>query len=294
MHRPGGPLPFDQQDWSQFDFSRWHLDGLQLDSTSAAVADLVQRLFDSAEWRQNFKGTLPALQSQVLNHFQEHTRELQADAAALLKNFEERTANVQKQIAALQERIRGAAAPLPLKAVPDAFQAAIKVATEDARLGLPSLVVRLLDSRERERSLAESVTDLDGNAIVSLPKQTVEELARENTEPTLEILSPEGKSLQRLERGVCPRLNHTETKIVLLPVSPELEPHKAAALQMKTEREERLKNLYAKVDRLKLDHEAMQKSIDCRLEATQMIITELEKGIRSAEQPAGGKAESFE
>ena len=40
MRSPCGPPKFDQQDWSQFDFSRWHLDGVTLDAASAAFANL--------------------------------------------------------------------------------------------------------------------------------------------------------------------------------------------------------------------------------------------------------------
>jgi hypothetical protein len=290
MHSPCGPPQFDQQDWSQFDFSRWHLDGLVLDDASAAVADLAQRLFNSAEWRQSFQGTLPAIQAQMLNHFQERVRALQADLDALSKTFAERTAQIQGQITALQERIQSAASIPPVKAEADTFLAAIKVSSADARLGLPGLVMRLINPREPEKSLIETVTDLDGNAIFSLSNQAVEELVRGEVEPTLEVLSPAGNPLQRLERGLCPRPNQTETKVVLLENSPELESPRAAALRTKTERDERLKNLFAKVDRLKLDREAVQKVINCRLEENQKIIAELEKGTPSTEQPAVQRA----
>jgi hypothetical protein len=64
---PCDPPKFDEQDWSQFDFSRWHLDGLQLDSVAQAIADLTQRLTNSPEWQDNVKATVADLQDVMLN-----------------------------------------------------------------------------------------------------------------------------------------------------------------------------------------------------------------------------------
>ena len=55
------PPKFDQEDWSQFRFSRWHLNGVTLDAAAAAFAGLSERLFNSDAWRQHFQATLPAL-----------------------------------------------------------------------------------------------------------------------------------------------------------------------------------------------------------------------------------------
>ena len=68
-----GPPKFDQQDWSRFDFSRWHLDGVTLDAAAAAFAGLSDRLFNSAEWRQHFQAALPALEREALNFFKGHS-----------------------------------------------------------------------------------------------------------------------------------------------------------------------------------------------------------------------------
>src|SRR4051812_39363330 len=118
------PLGFDPKDWGQFDFSRWHLDGLPLEGTAAAFADLVRRLFDAPEWRQNFRATLPELQAEALNLYRAHNRALEAEAVALAKDFEERTARVRRQAAALRERIQAAGAPPRVQADPEGFPTA--------------------------------------------------------------------------------------------------------------------------------------------------------------------------
>jgi hypothetical protein len=289
MLAPSGPPEFDQQDWSQFDFSRWHLDGLALEDVSTAVAELAQRLFGSAEWRQDFRATLPGLQSRLLEYYKGCASGLQAEAATLTVAFEQRTADLPRAIAALQARLRGAPASPPAPADPVGFQAVIRVATGDAQLGLPDLVVRLIDPREKGTTLVESVTDLDGNAFVSLPGPTVEELTRAKQDLTVEILGPEGQSLQMLAQGLCPRAGQTETKVVVLPRSPDLQTQATAALQLETQWDERLRNLLAKLDRLAKDYQAMQAALSRRLEHNQAIIAELEKekGIQPAGPAAG-------
>lgn len=282
MLPPSRPPSFDPKEWSQFDFTRWHLDGLPLKDASAAIADLAQRLFNSPEWRESFQGILPTVQTGVVDLFKGRSGDLQAEAAELSTTFQERTADLRAQIAAQQEAIRRADAPPTLQASPDAFQAAIRVETKGTHLGLPGLVVRLLDPRAKDTALVESVTDLDGNAVGSVSGPIIEELARQGGELTLEILSPQGKSLRVLEQGLCPRPNQTESKVVVLPASPELEPHRAVAQQIRTQREERLKSLFANLDRLGQDQEALQDGLRRKLEDIQNVISELGKDIPQA------------
>src|SRR4051794_6582829 len=112
MRSPSGPPGFNAQDWSQFDFSRWHTDGLRLESVSAAFADLAERLVNAPEWRQNFQAALPALRPLLLDEFRERGRALEAESAALAQAFQERSVRVREQAAALQDRARRAAAPV--------------------------------------------------------------------------------------------------------------------------------------------------------------------------------------
>ena len=83
MQSPCDPPKFDEQDWSQFDFSRWHLDGLQLDSISQATADLTQRLTNSPEWQDNAKATVADLQGLMLDSYQEDSKRLQEEKSTV-------------------------------------------------------------------------------------------------------------------------------------------------------------------------------------------------------------------
>jgi hypothetical protein len=90
MDSPGSPPKFDQQDWSQFDFSRWHLDGVTLDAASAAFAGLSEQLFNSEEWRQYFQATLPALEREALSFFKGHSQQLRDEQNAVAQDFDRR------------------------------------------------------------------------------------------------------------------------------------------------------------------------------------------------------------
>jgi hypothetical protein len=276
-----GPVEFGDQDWSQFDFSRWHLDGLRLDDPSAALANLAEQLLQSPEWRQNFVGSLPGLKVGVRQYFEQRSEELRAQAAELNDNLEERTTNTRGQITALQERMRNGSAPPVLTADPNTFQLGAKVLSEETRLGLPGLVVRLTHPQQQDRTLAESITDLDGNAVLYLTREQAEELAREKIEATVVVLGPAGKVLHREEQAICPRPNHTETWVASLSALPDLEPHTTMARQINTDRELYLASLNTRIDHLQADHATMQHNIESHLADTKKIID----GITAEQRP---------
>jgi hypothetical protein len=72
------------------------------------------------------------------------------------------------------------------------------------------------------------------------------------------------------------RLNQVETKLVTLQDSPEIAPHKSAALAIRSEWEARVVTLAARVETLKQEREARLHDLDRRLEDNEAIIAELE------------------
>lgn len=275
MHSRCGPPKFDQQDWSQFDFSRWHLDGVTLDAASAAFAGLLERFFNSDEWRQHFQATLPALESEALSFFKGHSQQLRDQKNAIVQDFDKRIAAAQQRNDDSRKSVEAAAAPPVVQASPNTFHLAVKVTAEDSGLGLPNLVVQITDPRNEKFAPLQAVTDRDGNAIVTVPEEIAKELDKRDT--ALEVLSPTGKTLVNLPGAVCVRLNQVETKVVTLPDSPEIEPHKSAALAIRSEREARVATLAARIETLKRDREARRHDLDCRLEDNEAIIAELEQ-----------------
>src|SRR5215471_3972972 len=137
------PPKFDQQDWSQFDFSRWHLDGVTLDAAAAAFAGLAERLFNSDEWRQHFQTPLPEVEQAGLRFFKDHSQQLRDEKSAVAQDFDTRIAAAQKRRDDFRKSVEIAAAPPVVQASSTTFHLAVKVTTEDADLGLPGLAVQI-------------------------------------------------------------------------------------------------------------------------------------------------------
>jgi hypothetical protein len=274
MQSPCDAPKFHEQDWSHFDFSRWHLDGVQLDATAAAIADLSQKLFNSEEWRRQFQGTVPDLQHKVLSFYEQNLRQLGDHRAAVAKDFEER---IEAAESGRSRSVGSVNAPVPLVVEPaqDTFVLAVKVTGRDPHLGLPAIVVRLMDPRTPESALAESVTDRDGNVILSISPDLAKQVDIVHSD--VEVATIPGKVLQKLSGAACIRLNQTETKVISLQDSADIQPNKDAALEFKSEREARAQSIAGKVDHLKLEREARLRDLDCRLQQIQEIITEIGK-----------------
>jgi hypothetical protein len=272
MHSRCGPPKFDQQDWSQFDFSRWHLDGVTLDAVSAAFAGLSEELFNSEEWRQHFQSTLPELEREALSFFKNHSQRLRDQKNTATEDFDKRIAAAQKRSGDFRKSVETAAVLPVVQASPNTFHLAVKATIED--IGLPGLAVQIMDPRNEKTALVQAITDRDGNVILTVPEEIAKEVDKHDA--ALEVLSPAGKTLAKLPGAVCARLNQVETKVVSLPDSPEIEPHKNAALEILSERETRVAILAARVETLKREREARLYDLDCRLEDNEAIISELE------------------
>jgi hypothetical protein len=276
MYSPCDPPNFDHQDWSQFDFSRWHLDGVTLDAAAAAFAGLSEGLFNSDEWRQRFQATLPEIRRQALDFFKEHSRELREQLTGAAQGFDTRIAAAQQRNDGFRKSIEVAAAPPVAQPSPKSYHFAVKVATEkDAGLGLPGLAVRIIDPRDTEMTLVESVTDRDGNAILTVHAESAGEVDKRDT--TFQVLGPDGKLLVNFPDAVCIRIGQTETKVIAIPESPATAQHKSAALQLRSEREDRLRTLSGRTETLKRERQSRLEGLNCRLRDNEAIITELER-----------------
>jgi hypothetical protein len=291
MQSPCGPPEFDTQDWSEFDFSRWHLDGVTLESAAAALAGIAEGLFTSDEWQENFKAALPDLQTQALAAFKEHSSQLQEQRSAIVQDFDKRTAAAQQLNDEFRKSAETASAPPVVKASPDSFQLGVKVVTEkDARLGLPGLTVQMIDPKNEKAALAEVLTDHNGNAVLTVPPELAKE--RDKRDTTLQILDPSGKPLTRLADAVCIRVGQTETKVVAVGESPAIAENQKVALQIRSQIEARAGQLAGRADVLKQERQSRLDDLDCRLRDNEAIIAEIEQtearptDSESAQQPA--------
>src|SRR5262245_33121556 len=292
MHGPARPPTFDPSDWAQFDFSRWHLDGLPVEAVPAAVADLAQRLFASDEWRQRFQASLPAVQRGVLDAYREHARQLEEERAATARDFDQRITDAQIRSEEFGQGIEAGGSPPVVEPDPHTYLLGVRVtAGAEPRLGLTGLVVQVIAPRDKT-ALAQSLTDRDGNALLAIPAARASASAKRDA--TLEILTADGKSLQQLPDSVCIRPNQAETKVVVLQDSEDVAPLKSAALELRSQREVRGRELVVRIDRLRQDRDDRLRYLDQQLNDVRATIAQLEggdspppSGDASKEPPSG-------
>jgi len=273
VQSPCDPPKFDEQDWSQFDFSRWHLDGLQLDSISQATADLTQRLTNSPEWQDNAKATVADLQGLMLDSYQEDSKRLQEEKSTVAEGFDHRMTAAQNRSADIARAMEAAGAPLVIPGNAGTYQLAVKVTASDGHLGLTGMTVRLMDPRNRETPLLIAVTDPDGNAFFAVPEQSAKEL--DNQHIAAQVVTPAGKVVQETADAACIRLGQTETRVFRLEDSKDIQANRTASLEIRARRELEVRIAAAKVDLLKQERESRLRSLDCRLQQNKAIIDSL-------------------
>jgi hypothetical protein len=275
MSSPCDPPRFDEQDWSQFDFSRWHLDGLTTgDAAATALGELAQQFFGTPEWRQHFAATAPEIQGVARGFYQNHLAELREEKAVLQRDFTERVAVAEERAGDYRRTLATSAEPPPVDPDPSTFRLAVKIIGGAKAVGLSGLVIRVLDPENERMPLVETVTDSDGNATLSVPPERAGELKEVHT--TLTVRSLDGKSLQELKEAICIRLNQTETKIVRLADSADLAPYIAAALEGRAAREKLLQNLIGRVERLRAEQDTRLRDLDCRVTNTEKLIADFD------------------
>jgi hypothetical protein len=273
MPAPCDPPTFDQRDWSEFDFSRWHLDGVTLEAGAAAFATLSDQLFNSEEWRRHFQETLPELQKQTLEFFKDNGQRLREQKDAVVRDFDQRIAAAGARSADFRKAAERAAGPPVGQASPGSYQLLARVTAEEGRLGLPGIGVRIMDPRNEKQVLAEAVTDLEGNAVLTVPPEAAAEVDKRDT--SLQVLGPKDKVLLNSPAAVCVRLDQAETKVIALPDSREIEAHKTAASAIRSERDARMTALAAQVDTLHRQRASRLEELDCRLMDNEAIVAEL-------------------
>ena len=284
MRSQCGPPKFDEKDWSKFDFSRWHLDDVTQDAAAAAVAGLTEKLFNSEEWRQNFQTTLPEFQQRALALFKTHAASLREERETTIKDFETRAAAAQQRSDEFRNSLEGATAAPVIDPGPDVFHAAVRVVSEkNAGLGIPNIVVQILDPNNEKVTLVESATNHDGNAVITVPPDKAKELDKRDT--TLQAVDPAGKTLTRIPNAVCIRVGQTETRVVKIPESPAIAEHTKLASELRAERETHARRLAVRGEILKKELQNVLEVFDCRLKDSEAIVAELEKPTPPITEP---------
>src|SRR3984885_5395 len=259
------------QDWSKFDFTKWNLEGLQLDSQSATATGWVRDVTLSPQGQQKFAAGLAAVNTAVQGDLQNKVKTMQARSTALNSELTSRVASAQKQLAAFEDNLRAAAAPITINPDSSSFQVAAKVVDQSTHLGLPGLQVRLNDTRPGTATLASTVTDLDGNAIFKLNQEQTNSLSKDNATIAMEVLTPAGKSVHAGGQTVIPTLNQVDTLVATLQPSPDLAPHITWAKAVNAQQQARLTALAGKVETLRTYYQQVQNDLQQRLTQLQAI-----------------------
>src|SRR5579863_7242779 len=76
------PTAIGNQDWSKFDFTKWNLEGLQLDPQSATATGWVRDVTLSPQGRQNFAAGLVSINTAVHSDLQDQVKTMQARSTA--------------------------------------------------------------------------------------------------------------------------------------------------------------------------------------------------------------------
>src|SRR5688500_10115478 len=121
MHSPCDPPEFVEEDWSKFDFSRWHLDGVKLGAAAAVVAEISERLFNSEEWGQNFQTTLPEFRQQAIDLFKDHSKDLREQRTAVVEDFKNRSTAAQQRSEAFRKSVEASSSPPVVEPTANAF-----------------------------------------------------------------------------------------------------------------------------------------------------------------------------
>lgn len=275
MRSPCDPPVFDENDWSQFDFSRWHADGVPEDEAGQVIADLATQFFQSEEWSTHFKATLPEVKDTVRTAYQAEVQDLRQERQEAERDFKQRLSTAEERARAVMSAAQASASPPILQAREDSFQVAVRFVEGRTKLGLPEMTARLTDMRDPARVIQEASTDRDGNAVLVLSPETAKEL--NNIHVMLQVVAPNGNVLDPKAADICVRLNGTETHVVTVKRSQDIEGPVGVAAAVQAASGEQQKHVLARSERLKTGLTERLKDIDCRIREVETLIRQMEK-----------------
>lgn len=200
------------QDWSKFDFTSWNLDNLNLDPKSATLATWLRDVTLTPQGSQKLAGGLTVVKAGALQSLQGQVSVLQKRASAIDGELQSRLSTARTQISTLEESIRIGAVPVVALPDPESFQVATKVLDQEKSLGLPGLQVRLYDTKSPQVTLASATTDQNGNAVLKLNRDQVDQLAKSGAVLATEVLTPNNKAVFTGGPVPPPQLNENRNR----------------------------------------------------------------------------------
>jgi prefoldin subunit 5 len=267
--------------WTNFDFTRWNLDNLNLDQKAATLATWLRDVTLTPQGSQKFADGLTVVKAGALQSLQGQVNVLQKRASAIDGELESQLSNTRKQISALEESIRISAVPVVANPDSESFQVAAKVLDQERSLGLPGLQVRLYDTKSPEVTLASAITDLNGNAILKLNRDQVDHLAKSGAVLATEVLTPNNKPVFTGGAVPPPQLNETGTVMAPIGASADVAPHLDAATALMARQQDLLNKATQKLDDLQTHYGQMKNDLQQQLQETQAIVADLQSSAES-------------
>jgi prefoldin subunit 5 len=269
------------QDWSNFDFTRWNLDNLNLDPKAAALATWLRDVTMSPQGSQKFTDGLTVVKAGALQSLHEQVNVLQKRASAIDGELQSRLSTTRKQISALEESIRSGVVPVVAAPDPESFQVAAKVLDQEKNLGLPGLRVRLYKTKSPQVTLASATTDQNGNAILKLNRGQVNRLSKSGAVLATEVLTPNNKAVFTGGAVPPPQLNETGTVVAPIGASADVAPHLNAATALMARQEDLLNKATVKLEDLQTRYGQLKNDLQQQLQETQAIVVDLQSSAGS-------------
>jgi hypothetical protein len=260
------------QDWSKFDFTRWNLEGLQVDAMQASLAGWLRDLTVSPQWAEKMAQAVTAVQSAALPALQAHANQLNSRLGSLDAELSARVAAANNHISVLEESARAATAPPNVVSDPSNMQVAVKVMHRTSKTGLCGLKARLFDAKDPSTAtLAEGNTDIHGNAVLVLTQEQIDALPKTG-DLTLEVLSPSNKSAFK-GKVASPKSNQTDTVIAVLESGKELSKNIALAKSAAAQNQALLTAAYGRIDAIKTYYQQTRDNLQQELDYVNSVVS---------------------
>jgi hypothetical protein len=258
--------------------NEWKLDGLpQLSDAAANAAPFIQTLLVTADWQSAFSGSLGGLTDFSKEVFKQRAQALKTRHDELAKANRAKADEAQSEVKALQEEALNVTSPAAAPADPDRYVASVRVSLEDKPLGLPGVLVRIPDPKNKKQSLADGATDSEGNLVLTLEKEQVDRVGAGGNDLSIEVASPGGKVVYRQDAALSPKLNRSDTLMISVKTSADLKQNIAAATERKEGRDARIASLQQDVERLQSELAGQQAEIQNRLDLTNNLLKTFSK-----------------
>jgi hypothetical protein len=263
---------FTGQDWSKFDFTRWNLEGLQVDPAQASLAGWLRDLTVSPQWAEKMAQAVTGVQSAALSALQGHAKQLNSRLGSLDAELSARVTAANNHISVLEESARAATAPPNVVADPANMQVAVKVMHRTSKACLSGLNVRLFDAKDPDTTLAESNTDIHGNAVLVLTQEQIDALPKTGVELTVEVLSPSSKSAFK-GKVASSKAGQTDTVVAMLESGKELSKNVALAKSIGAHDQALLTAAYSRIDAMKTHYQQTRDNLQQELDYVNSVVS---------------------